>query len=95
LPPAAQREQLSYLGFLAELVMAECDDRDPRRAAAQVRDAGLARSKRLDEFFFDADPASNPCTIAQLAPLRLGRRSSAARGDVRPWRFSTYEDTMT
>jgi hypothetical protein len=25
---AAEREQLSYLGFLAELVMAECDDRD-------------------------------------------------------------------
>ena len=30
---AAQREQLTYLGFLAELVMAECDDRDKRRAA--------------------------------------------------------------
>ena len=24
---AAEREQLTYLGFLAELVMAECDDR--------------------------------------------------------------------
>jgi hypothetical protein len=31
---AAEREQLSYLGFLAELVMAECDDRDKRRARA-------------------------------------------------------------
>jgi hypothetical protein len=30
---AAEREQLSYLGFLAELVMAECDDRDKRRAS--------------------------------------------------------------
>ena len=30
---AAEREQLSYRGFLAELLMAECDDRDrpPRR----------------------------------------------------------------
>ena len=27
----AEREQLSYLGFLAELVMAECDDRTIRR----------------------------------------------------------------
>ena len=26
---AAEREQLSYLGFLSELVIAECDDRDP------------------------------------------------------------------
>ena len=25
---ASEREQPSYLGFLAELVMAECDDRD-------------------------------------------------------------------
>jgi hypothetical protein len=37
---AAQREQLSYLGFLAELVMAECDDRDKRRAARRIHDAG-------------------------------------------------------
>ena len=37
---AAQREQLSYLGFLAELVMAECDDRDRRRAARRIHDAG-------------------------------------------------------
>ena len=36
---AAEREQLSYLGFLAELVMAECDDRDRRRAARRVREA--------------------------------------------------------
>jgi hypothetical protein len=61
-------------------LMAECDPRDRRLAAAQVRDADLARPKRLDEFFFDADPASNPCTIAQpatcawvdLRPLREG-----------------------
>jgi hypothetical protein len=38
---AAEREQLSYLGFLAELVMAECDDRDRRRAARRVHEAGF------------------------------------------------------
>src|SRR5690242_15369671 len=38
---AAQREQLSYLGFLAEPVMAECDDRDRRRAARRIHDAGF------------------------------------------------------
>jgi len=41
---AAQREQLSYLGFLAELVMAECDDRDKRRAARRIHDAGFPRA---------------------------------------------------
>ena len=29
---AAEREQQSYLGFLSELVIAECEDRDRRRA---------------------------------------------------------------
>ena len=60
---AAEREQLSYLGFLAELVMAECDDRDRRRAARRVREAGFPRPKRLEEFSFDASPA----VIGQLA----------------------------
>ncbi|MGO8882968.1 MAG: ATP-binding protein, partial [Streptosporangiaceae bacterium] len=38
---AAEREQLSYLGFLAELVMAECDDRDSRRAVRRMNAAGF------------------------------------------------------
>jgi hypothetical protein len=38
----SQREQLPYLGFLAELVMAECDDRNKRRAAPEL----LANSLR-------------------------------------------------
>src|SRR2546430_12705913 len=52
---AAQREQLSYLGFLAELVMAECDDRDKRRAARRIHDAGFPRGKRIEEFDFAAN----------------------------------------
>jgi DNA replication protein DnaC len=54
---AAEREQLSYLGFLAELVMAECDDRDRRRAVRRVHEAGFPRPKRAEEFQFDASPA--------------------------------------
>jgi DNA replication protein DnaC len=64
---AAQREQLTYLGFLAELVMAECDDRDRRRAARRIHDAAFPRDKRLEEFDFDANPAVSPATIHQLA----------------------------
>ena len=38
---AAEREQLSYLGFLSELVIAECDDRTRRRAERRIRGAGF------------------------------------------------------
>ena len=38
---AAEREQLSYLGFLSELVIAECDGRTRRRAERRIRDAGF------------------------------------------------------
>lgn len=64
---AAEREQLSYLGFLSELVIAECDDRTRRRAERRIRDAGFPRPKRLEEFSFDANPAINPAVIGQLA----------------------------
>jgi DNA replication protein DnaC len=64
---AAEREQLSYLGFLSELVIAECDDRTQRRAQRRIRDAGFPRPKQLAEFSFDANPAINPAVIGQLA----------------------------
>jgi DNA replication protein DnaC len=64
---AAEREQLSYLGFLAELVMAECDDRDRRRAARRIHDAGFPRPKRVAEFSFEANPSISAATIHQLA----------------------------
>ena len=64
---AAEREQLTYLGFLSELVIAECDDRTRRRAERRIRDAGFPRPKRLEEFSFEANPAINPAVIGQLA----------------------------
>jgi len=36
----SQREQLSNLGFLAELVMVECEDRDKRSSARRIAAAG-------------------------------------------------------
>lgn len=53
---AAEREQHSYAGFLAELLLAECDDRDTRRRARRVREAAFPRAKRLEDFDFDANP---------------------------------------
>jgi DNA replication protein DnaC len=64
---AAQREQLTYLGFLAELVIAECDDRDRRRAARRIHDAGFPRDKRIDDFDFTANTSVGPAVIHQLA----------------------------
>ena len=62
-----EREHQTYLGFLAELVIAECDDRDHRRAERRIRDAAFPRPKRLEDFSFDANPAINPALIGQLA----------------------------
>ncbi len=63
----AEREHHTYLGFLAELVIAECDERDHRRAERRIRDAGFPRPKRLEDFSFEANPAINPALIGQLA----------------------------
>lgn len=41
----AGKEQLSYQGFLAELLLAECDDRDRRSSIRRVKSAGFPRDK--------------------------------------------------
>ena len=64
---AAQREQLTYRGFLAELLMAECDDRDRRRCARRITAAGFPREKWLQDFDYTANPHIQPALIAQLA----------------------------
>jgi DNA replication protein DnaC len=63
----AEREQQTYAGFLAELLLAECDDRDTRRKQRRVRDAAFPRDKRIEDFDYDANPGINPATIATLA----------------------------
>ena len=64
---AAGREQLSYRAFLSELLLAECDDREERRAARRVHEAGFPRPKTLVDFDFAANTAINPATINTLA----------------------------
>lgn len=63
----AEREQLSYRGFLAELLLAECDDRKRRRSTRRVKAAGFPREKWLADFDFDANPTINPATIHTVA----------------------------
>ena len=63
----AEREQMTYRGFLAELLMAECEDRDRRRAERRIRGAGFPRSKWLKDFDFDANPNVPPAVVQALA----------------------------
>jgi len=65
---AAEREQLSYLGFLSELVIAECDDRARRRAERRIRDAGFPRPKRLEEFSLTPTRPSTPQSSGSWPP---------------------------
>ncbi|MGW2818261.1 IS21-like element helper ATPase IstB [Streptomyces sp. NPDC001415] len=63
----AERKGLSYTGFLAELLMAECEDRDRRRAERRIRAAPFPRDKSLREFDYTANPNVTPAVIHGLA----------------------------
>ncbi|MGN9919018.1 IS21-like element helper ATPase IstB [Micromonospora palomenae] len=67
LATAAEKEQLSYRGFLAELLIAECDDRDRRRSERRIKAAGFPRQKWLSDFDFDANPNISSAMINTLA----------------------------
>ncbi len=47
--------------------MAECEDRDLRRAERGLRAAGFPRAKWLSDFDYDANPSVNPAVINTLA----------------------------
>ena len=63
----AEREQLSYRGLLAELLLAEVDERDRRSTLMRVKNAGFPREKLLEDFDYDLNPNINPATIHTLA----------------------------
>lgn len=56
----AEREQMSYLGFLAELLLAECDDRARRRSERRIKAAGF--------------PATRPCASSTSTPTPTSMR---------------------
>ncbi|OAH14324.1 transposase [Streptomyces jeddahensis] len=72
---AAARDQMTYRGFLAELLMADCDDRNRRRSERRIKAAGFPREKALRTFDFDANPTIDPAAIHTLA-----RATGAAKG---------------
>jgi DNA replication protein DnaC len=63
----AQRAKATYLGYLADTLSVEVDERAERRRRRLVHEARFPRIKRLAEFDFDAAPTINPATIATLA----------------------------
>lgn len=54
-------------GFLAELLMAECDDRARRRSERRIKAAGFPREESRCSFDFEANPNIDPATIHTLA----------------------------
>ncbi|MEV4283695.1 IS21-like element helper ATPase IstB [Actinoplanes xinjiangensis] len=67
LAEAAARDQMTYRGFLAELLMAECDDRARRRSERRIKAAAFPRDKALRTFDFAANPNVDPAVVHTLA----------------------------
>ena len=63
----AVRERRTHLGYLAEVLSAEVDDRSQRRRARRINEAKFPRLKRLSEFNVDAVETIAPATLAHLA----------------------------
>ena len=69
---ASEREQLSYPGVLAELVMAECDDRDTRRSVRRIvasTRAALPRSSPGDQCAQRRGDQQQPALAAAVPQL--------------------------
>lgn len=64
---AAARARLSHKAFLAEVLTAECDDRDARRRIRRVNEAKFPRAKRLEDLDVTALEGLPPATLADLA----------------------------
>ena len=64
---AAAKQRLSHKAFLAEVLLAECDERDARRQVRRVKEAKFPRTKRLADFDTRALPDLPSATLAHLA----------------------------
>ena len=56
LAAVAEREHQPYLDYLAALLTAELEDREPRTIARRIKEAHLPRFKTLEEFDFAQAP---------------------------------------
>jgi DNA replication protein DnaC len=67
LAQAAAKQRLTHTAFLAEVLTAECDERDARRRLRRVNEAKFPRTKRLADFDPARVPDLPPATLAHLA----------------------------
>jgi IstB-like ATP binding protein len=87
LATAAAKQRLSHKAFLAEVLTAECDEREARRRIRLVQEAKFPRTKRLADFDHTRIPDLTP---SRLGPSRLRcldrrrRTVGAARGFQHP-----------
>ncbi|GAA1556499.1 hypothetical protein GCM10009678_44430 [Actinomadura kijaniata] len=58
---------MSHLGFLAPLLLTECDGRARRRCERRIKAAQFPRPKSLRQFDFEANPNVDPAVIHTLA----------------------------
>src|SRR5512133_2446309 len=67
LAAAAAKQRLSHKAFLAEVLTAECDERDARRRIRLVHEAKFPRTKRLADFDHTQIPDLTPAFLGHLA----------------------------
>lgn len=70
LAEAAARERLTHKAYLAEVLAAECDDRDARRRIRRIKEAKFPRTKHLADF--------DTAAIEDLPPARLAHLATGA-----------------
>ncbi|CAM5574900.1 IstB-like ATP-binding domain-containing protein OS=Streptomyces griseomycini OX=66895 GN=FHS37_003367 PE=4 SV=1 [Streptomyces griseomycini] len=75
----AVKDRMAYRGLLAELLMAECDDRARRRSERRTKAAGFPREKALRAFDFDARPSIGLATVHALADCEWIKKSQSLR----------------
>ena len=81
---AAARERLSHRAYLAEVLTAECDDRDIRRRIRRVNEAKFPRPKRLEDLDLTAIAApchQRPWPTSPAAPGSTPVNRSSLLGD--------------
>jgi DNA replication protein DnaC len=67
LSSVAERTQMTYLAYLAEVLSAEIDERGENRRRRRIVEARFPRQKRLSDFDLSAAPSVNPATFSLLA----------------------------
>lgn len=69
------KDQMSYRGFLAELLMAECEDRARRRSERRIK---VAKREVPPDLRFEANPNIDAATIHTLATKLVNELVQAA-----------------